>query len=480
MNIQEILRTKWRFVHVRKRSPLFWYLVSKGTTFIKNDVGFDYILPAGTFADHIAFEEKNSERIETRIAKKLEEDPEFLLKIMKKGYEDRTNAIQQWKKMQSVDYAASNREKLAQALEAYEESLLLFGLYVVLPLMAESHMSETIHAELLKLFPKKANEYFNIATDPVKEGSVVEEKMALLRLAVQTKKGKDISVKLKQHCEDFRWMKNPGYFEEYYDESHYRKQLEELLAHEPEKELKEMELHQKEKEKKFNALLEMVKDKPALQSLIRTANEAVFFRSYRTEIYYSSPTYLTSLFKAIAKQLGLRDYRDVLYFYPFEINAMLRGNKKAPVQTVQERKKAYVCLVNTNGCFSLEGNAALELAAKLDLQGTHHHGDVIEGQSAFIGKVRGKAVVVHNLGELSKVKKGEILVTHATNVNFVPVLKLVVGIVTEEGGILSHASIISRELKIPAVIGTKNATKVLKDGDEIEVDSEIGTVTKIK
>lgn len=70
--------------------------------------------------------------------------------------------------------------------------------------------------------------------------------------------------------------------------------------------------------------------------------------------------------------------------------------------------------------------------------------------------------------------------THATNVNFLPVLKLVVGIVTEEGGILSHASVISRELKIPAVIGTKVATQMIKDGDEIEVDAEKGRVHILK
>ena len=70
--------------------------------------------------------------------------------------------------------------------------------------------------------------------------------------------------------------------------------------------------------------------------------------------------------------------------------------------------------------------------------------------------------------------------THATNVNFVSALHRVAGIVTEEGGILSHAAIISRELRIPCVIGTKIATRVLKDGDEVEVDAEKGIVKLLK
>ena len=98
---------------------------------------------------------------------------------------------------------------------------------------------------------------------------------------------------------------------------------------------------------------------------------------------------------------------------------------------------------------------------------------------AYSGIRRGKVVLVTSLQELHRVKKGSILVTHATNVNFLPVLEKVSAIVTEEGGILSHASIISRELHIPCIIGTKIATKVLKDGDLVEVDANKGVVRKL-
>ena len=53
-------------------------------------------------------------------------------------------------------------------------------------------------------------------------------------------------------------------------------------------------------------------------------------------------------------------------------------------------------------------------------------------------------------------------------------------IVTDEGGLTSHAAIVSRELKIPCIVGTKIATKILKDGDIVEVDAENGIVRKIK
>jgi pyruvate,water dikinase len=67
-----------------------------------------------------------------------------------------------------------------------------------------------------------------------------------------------------------------------------------------------------------------------------------------------------------------------------------------------------------------------------------------------------------------------------TRVEFVPLMKKAKAIITNEGGIACHAAIVSRELGLPCIIGTKNATRVLKDGDEIEMDLEKGVVKKIR
>ena len=80
---------------------------------------------------------------------------------------------------------------------------------------------------------------------------------------------------------------------------------------------------------------------------------------------------------------------------------------------------------------------------------------------------------------MSKMKPGDILVSKATNPNVVPAMKIAGAIITDEGGITCHAAIISRELKIPCVIGTKIATQVLKDGDKVEVDANNGIIKKL-
>lgn len=105
--------------------------------------------------------------------------------------------------------------------------------------------------------------------------------------------------------------------------------------------------------------------------------------------------------------------------------------------------------------------------------------DIMRGQVACLGSVRGTVKVILEPEEI-KTKQKFILVTSMTTPAFVPILKHARAIITDEGGLTCHAAIISRELKIPCVIGTKTATKVLKDGDLVEVDANKGIVRKLK
>jgi len=102
------------------------------------------------------------------------------------------------------------------------------------------------------------------------------------------------------------------------------------------------------------------------------------------------------------------------------------------------------------------------------------------GTVASRGKVVGRAKVVNNLKEFSKFKKGDILVTPMTSPDFVVIMKKAKAIVTDEGGLSCHAAIISRELGVPCIIGTKVATKVIKDNDKLEIDANRGIVKILK
>lgn len=104
----------------------------------------------------------------------------------------------------------------------------------------------------------------------------------------------------------------------------------------------------------------------------------------------------------------------------------------------------------------------------------------IRGQVAYKGKVTGRVRIVKNKPQMHEVKEGDILVSPMTTPDFLPAMEKAAAFVTNEGGIICHAAIVAREMKKPCVIGTKIATKILKDGDMVEVDAEKGVVRIIK
>jgi pyruvate,water dikinase len=101
---------------------------------------------------------------------------------------------------------------------------------------------------------------------------------------------------------------------------------------------------------------------------------------------------------------------------------------------------------------------------------------IVQGQGASPGVASGKVVIVRDIKDSGKVKEGDILVTKMTNPDMVPAMRRVAAIVTDEGGMTCHAAIVSRELGTPAVVGTRNATTILKPGQMITVDGEKGQV----
>ena len=118
-----------------------------------------------------------------------------------------------------------------------------------------------------------------------------------------------------------------------------------------------------------------------------------------------------------------------------------------------------------------------ELAVKKEeIQSTQ----TLTGQTAMRGRVNGKVRIVLSKKLLDTVQEGDILVTSMTTPDFLPAMRKAAAFVTDEGGITSHAAIIARELGKPCVIGTKIATQVLKDGDEVEVNADEGMVKILK
>lgn len=104
----------------------------------------------------------------------------------------------------------------------------------------------------------------------------------------------------------------------------------------------------------------------------------------------------------------------------------------------------------------------------------------VTGTTAFPGQARGEVRIVNKPEDIANMRVGDVLVSIATTPSIVPAMRQASAIVSDEGGLTCHAAIVSRELRIPCVVGTKIATQVLKDGDEVKVDADAGVVRVLK
>jgi pyruvate,water dikinase len=105
---------------------------------------------------------------------------------------------------------------------------------------------------------------------------------------------------------------------------------------------------------------------------------------------------------------------------------------------------------------------------------------LLKGIPASPGIVKGKVKILNNPNEIHKINTGDILVAPITTPEYSLAILKAAAIITDLGGTLSHPAIISREMGIPAIVGTRNATKILKDNMEIYADGSKGIIFKIK
>lgn len=105
---------------------------------------------------------------------------------------------------------------------------------------------------------------------------------------------------------------------------------------------------------------------------------------------------------------------------------------------------------------------------------------ILNGVIAMRGRAKGRIRIIFEEHQLSKVRKGDILVTAMTTPDYILVMEKAAAFITDEGGVTCHAAIVAREMKKPCIISTRNATKVLRNGDFVEVDANKGVVKILK
>lgn len=190
------------------------------------------------------------------------------------------------------------------------------------------------------------------------------------------------------------------------------------------------------------------------------------FRNNYDYILYKANEYLYTK----AKQKLPKEYQEHIKFLFIE---EIFQNKLPTIAEIEKRKSGYIFWNNE---LEIVDDISKWLQERNILIKTLQDGKIVKGSIAYNGTITGKVCQVFKKEDFKKFEEGNILVTTMTTPKFTPILKMAGAIITDEGGITCHAAIIARELKIPCIIGCKNATEVLKDGMMVEVNANEGIV----
>jgi phosphoenolpyruvate synthase/pyruvate phosphate dikinase len=320
---------------------------------------------------------------------------------------------------------------------------------------------------------------YNLLVSPQERSFVKREEDDLMALAIKVKekKIKDVNSAIKKHVTEYQWV--PFDYGMYlWDEKYFKKVLSGMLKNkELDKKIaiskgyfKNLSLEQTRLEKQLRI------DKKHKQ-YFAAMRQAGYLLDYKKEIYTQIHFYAEKILRETGKRLGVK--RELVQYYlPQEIDLALRTGKIVDKKILEARQKHCYVRWFDNDIEAIIENPD-ELMDKYLLKEEKVTGK-FDGIIASAGRYTGKVKVLHSANEIDKVKQGDILVASMTSPDYVPAMRRAGAIITDEGGVMCHAAIVSRELGIPCVVGTKSATKILKDGDEVEVNANHNSVKIIR
>ncbi|MFH0854567.1 MAG: PEP-utilizing enzyme [bacterium] len=313
---------------------------------------------------------------------------------------------------------------------------------------------------------------------------VTQEEKEIMKLALKYRDKKINSEQYKKDIgkiyEKFWWVKL-GWenviprTKNYYDKSVKKYSKDKDL----EKKLKEIENRITNLKQQREKLFKKYKISNKLNHWLYVIDKYNYLHDLRKELQVITIYSFYLLMAEAARRLKLNK-DDLEWLWYDEVKSLLKG-KKLDKSEIENRRKSIFILVEKKGIEFLSGEKALKRTKEEFNQKNNDKINEFKGLGVSKGKIIAKVKVCNGAEEaLRKVKKGDILVCGMTLPDFVPAMKKAAAIITDEGGITCHAAIISREIGIPCVTGTKIATQVLKDGDLVEVDANEGIVKIFK
>lgn len=274
---------------------------------------------------------------------------------------------------------------------------------------------------------------------------------------------------IEHHSQQHIWILKTLLLGEEYTVEKVVTRVQELTPENPGEKLRGITLEAEKQKKELNELCSLLPQE--FKDDIALFQEVTYFRDARLMWLNEGCYYSAALLREIARRLQL-EYDEVIYLLPQEIEEGLQGGLKVPQNEIHKRLDKYALVMIDNQSTLYTGEDIEEHRVREVIRNTLE----LKGHPASQGKAQGRVKLVKDRTELHKVERGDILVTRLTTPDFVVAMEKAAAIITDLGGITSHAAIVSRELGVPCIVGTEMATKVLKDGDLVEVDANNGIV----
>lgn len=304
--------------------------------------------------------------------------------------------------------------------------------------------------------------------------AVIREEYAFLK-ALKENKNKSIKTIIKNHLKEYSYV-TIGYGSSPLNENVLFTRYEKMKTFGEEyidKRIKEIENYPIILKKQKREIYKKLNNKQ-LANLFELAAKLGFMRDRKKAFLGKSVQFRNTIIDEVSHRFKI-DWDDIRFYLMDEFEDLLLHKEKLDKKELDRRKQG-IYISSVSNMFS-GGQAREEYFQSVKIESEDVKVlDTRKGICASPGIIRGKARICLTFEDSNKLEKGEILIAYGTDFDFMNAIVKSSGIITEEGGILSHASVISRELKKPCIIAFKGITKLIKDGNLIELDAEKGTV----
>lgn len=438
--------------------------------------------------------EENNFLLQAKNVLKKLENRHFYDLVTQKSYTSFRDFHQMALKVRAINFSQLHNENIADVLDRFLKIWMEATTWGILTNHTDFHfglLSQKVNLIVNNKIKKigaatTSAEAFSTLTTPLKRSMAVGQEIGLLAILEKTQKTRknfqspEIAKKIKQHTKRYDWLQY-GYIgptilnEEYFIQILDGLQKQGVRATTKIQEIIKREQDTKLQQQKFKRLLRF---SPLEWYWIRMAREIAYLKGLRKDITLIASRALFPLLSEIAQRFNL-SFKQVIHMSMDEIFIALKTEVTPPIEILNKRITYCIVYYPHKKQKIYVGVQAKKLAQKIVQEKIDQKIKELHGATAFPGKAQGKARLIFSPSDITKMQQGDILVSPATNPNVMPAIVKAGAIVTDEGGITCHAAIVSRELKIPCVIGTKIATKILKDGDRVEVDAEKGIVKKL-